>query len=59
MNKGKQKTGISNALMSHVNLYASLANLVGYKLDKTEAIDSENILASLIDADAPTKTERN
>ena len=47
----QQTPGISNALMSHIDLYASLAKLVGYELDKNEAIDSKNVLPALLHAD--------
>lgn len=47
----KQKTGISNALISHIDLYASLAKLVGYELAEDEAIDSKNVLPALLNAD--------
>ncbi|MCM2681132.1 sulfatase family protein [Echinimonas agarilytica] len=53
--KGKQQTGISNALISHIDLYASLADLVGYELNTTEAIDSANVLPALLDADADAR----
>ncbi|MCM5664055.1 sulfatase family protein [Galbibacter mesophilus] len=36
--------GTSNALLSQVDLYASLAALVGQKLKKADAPDSENLL---------------
>lgn len=38
----------SGALMSQVDLYASLASLVGEELQKDEAVDSENILDALL-----------
>ena len=42
------KPGISNALFSQVDLYASLASLVGHKLNSTEAPDSYNLLPVLL-----------
>ncbi len=40
----KIKPGTSNALLSQVDLYASLANLVGENINKGDAPDSENHL---------------
>ncbi len=34
--------GVSDALVSHIDLYGSIAALVGHELDDTEAPDSEN-----------------
>lgn len=45
--KGKVKAGVSDALVSQIDWYASFANLVGYKLKKDEAPDSKNNLKSL------------
>jgi len=42
------KSGISDALISQVDLYASIANLVGHKLDGNAAPDSKNVLDALL-----------
>lgn len=44
------KPGVSDALMSQIDIYASLAKLVKVDLAKNEAIDSENHLAAFFDA---------
>lgn len=41
--------GKSKAVISQVDLYASLASLTGYELAEDEAIDSKNILGALLD----------
>lgn len=41
---GKVIPGKNNALMSQIDLYASLAELVGYPISKNEAMDSRNYL---------------
>lgn len=38
------KPGTSNALLSQVDIYASLASLVGVKLSKVDAPDSQNLI---------------
>lgn len=48
---GKIKSGTSDALLSQVDLYASLANLVGEKLKKGDAPDSENHLDAWLGKD--------
>ncbi len=40
----KIKPGVSDALLSQTDLYASLANLVGQKLNERDAPDSQNLL---------------
>lgn len=45
----KVKPGVSSALMSQIDVYASLASLLGVELKENEAIDSENHLAALLD----------
>lgn len=45
---GKTTQGTSNALMSQVDLYSSLAHLTGYTMKNDEAIDSENVLPALL-----------
>ncbi|RDV27985.1 arylsulfatase [Alteromonas aestuariivivens] len=54
---GQKRTGESDALISHIDFYASLAKMVGYPLANTEAIDSENILPALMDATADGREE--
>jgi arylsulfatase A-like enzyme len=46
--KGKIKPQKSNALISQVDLYRSLATMVGVALPASEAIDSENHLSVLM-----------
>jgi Arylsulfatase A and related enzymes len=48
---GKTSTGTSRALISQVDLYASLAALTDQSLASDEAIDSKNILPTLLDPD--------
>jgi arylsulfatase A-like enzyme len=48
---GKVKAGTSGALLSQVDLLASLAALTGQKLGKTEATDSFNTLDALLGKD--------
>lgn len=47
------KPGVSDALMSQVDIYASVANLVGVDLNQDEAIDSQNRLSAWLDASEP------
>ncbi|MFT5297344.1 MAG: arylsulfatase A, partial [Colwellia sp.] len=54
---GMKTKGDSAALISHIDFYRSLAALTGTELADTEAIDSENILAALLDAKTPARTE--
>lgn len=44
------KPGESNALISQTDYYASIANLVGLKLDKKEAVDSQNVIGAILDS---------
>ncbi|GAA4455221.1 sulfatase-like hydrolase/transferase [Nibrella saemangeumensis] len=53
---GKIKAGTSSALISQVDLYASFAALVGQPLAEKEAIDSQNLLTSLLDHTQPGRT---
>ncbi len=46
---GKTSQGTSSSLISQVDLYASLASLAGQSLEDDEAIDSKNILPTLLD----------
>lgn len=45
------KPGVSNSLMSQIDVYASMAHLLGLKLSKDEAIDSQNHLQAFFNAD--------
>ena len=45
---GRIEPGESAALVSQVDIYASLANLLGAELTADEAIDSENLLPALL-----------
>ncbi len=49
---GLKNTGDSAALISHIDLYKSLAEFTGVELAQGEAIDSENMLPALLDAKA-------
>lgn len=53
---GKIKAGISNALVSQVDLYASIASLIGKPLADDEAIDSQNLLTAFMDHKQPGRT---
>ncbi|MBH0022465.1 MULTISPECIES: sulfatase family protein [unclassified Pseudoalteromonas] len=55
--KGIKNNGDSNALVSHIDIYKSLAELAGVKLDESEAIDSENMLPAFLDAKESGRTE--
>ncbi|WP_282073931.1 sulfatase family protein [Polaribacter atrinae] len=44
------KPGISDALISQTDYYASIANLLDIKLDKKEAVDSHNTLNALLNS---------
>ncbi len=59
---GKIKPGVSDALVSQIDLFASFADLVGYKLAPNEAIDSRDILPALLGNDPsglPTMLEES
>lgn len=45
------KTGVSDSLVSQVDLYASIAALIEQPLNKNEAIDSQNHLPAFLSAD--------
>ncbi len=45
---GKVKSSVSDALWSQVDLYASFADLVNYKLDDKEAPDSHDVLDAIL-----------
>lgn len=53
----KVKPGVSSALISHVDFYASLAELIGVNLVDEEARDSADVLPALLDASEPGRTE--
>lgn len=55
--KGMNKKGESDALISHIDFYKSLAELVDTSLLEGEAIDSENVLEALLDPDKDGRTE--
>ena len=46
--KGKVKSGVSNAALSHIDLFASFAKLTSQKLSQLTAPDSHNNLAVLL-----------
>jgi arylsulfatase A len=54
---GLQHAGESDALVSHIDFYKSLAALVGGKLSPGEAMDSQNVLAALLDSQAKGRDE--
>ncbi|WP_083690245.1 sulfatase-like hydrolase/transferase [Colwellia sp. UCD-KL20] len=49
--------GESDALISHIDFYKSLASLVGINLASGEAIDSQNVLPALLDSTKEARTE--
>jgi len=54
---GLKNTGDSSALISHIDLYKSLAQFTGVELAQGEAIDSENMLPALLDSKAQGREE--
>lgn len=54
---GLKSVGDSDALVSHIDFYKSLATLAGVKLAKGEAIDSVDILPALLDNKADGREE--
>ncbi|MBU2881231.1 arylsulfatase [Psychrosphaera sp. B3R10] len=52
----KVKQGLSHALFSQIDLYASIAALLNINLKNNEAIDSVNHLGPLFDAALPART---
>ena len=54
---GKVKAGESDALMSQIDIYASLAKLVGVELASDEAIDSQDTLAAFLNADESSRSQ--
>ncbi|MGZ9898026.1 sulfatase family protein [Shewanella gaetbuli] len=55
--KNRTKQGVSNAMMTHIDFYASLAALAGVELADAEAVDSDNVLDALLDPNAEGRTE--
>ncbi|WP_143873379.1 sulfatase-like hydrolase/transferase [Catenovulum sediminis] len=51
------KPAVSNALMSQVDIYASVANLLGIELAENEAIDSQNHIAAWLDGSVSGREE--
>ncbi len=54
---GLKNKGDSEALISHIDLYKSLAEFTGVELMQGEAIDSENMLSALLGASAKGREE--
>lgn len=54
---GLVQGGESSALVSHIDLYRSLAELVSVDLAEGEAIDSVNLLDALLDSRKPGRNE--
>ncbi|MEL6591010.1 MAG: arylsulfatase [Bacteroidota bacterium] len=48
---GHLKTGISAALVNQTDLYASIASLLNHQMADNEAIDSQNVLPALMNAE--------
>ncbi len=53
----KVQKGESSALVSQIDLYASLASLLDIKLEDDEAVDSHNIMGSLMNANVKGREE--
>ncbi|WP_068544292.1 sulfatase family protein [Thalassotalea crassostreae] len=54
---GMVAAGVSDALISHIDLYRTLATFTGVELAENEAVDSENVLAALLDSNADARDE--
>jgi len=54
---GLKNTGDSSALISHIDLYKSLAKFTGVELAQGEAVDSKNMLPALLDSKAEGRDE--
>ena len=52
---GIKNKGDSDALISHIDFYRSLASFIGAKLPANEAIDSKDVLPALLDANADAR----
>ncbi|MEM6344401.1 MAG: arylsulfatase [Bacteroidota bacterium] len=50
---GRIQAGVSSALINQTDLYASIAALLEKPLAKVEAIDSQNVLPALLNAENP------
>ncbi|WAJ71874.1 sulfatase-like hydrolase/transferase (plasmid) [Catenovulum adriaticum] len=53
----KVKPGVSDALMSQIDVYASVASMLNIELSNDEAIDSENQADAWLNADAKGREE--
>ncbi|MBU3017977.1 arylsulfatase [Paraglaciecola agarilytica] len=51
----KINTGVSDSLISQIDIYASIADLLDLTLDEKEAIDSENYLPALFNPNLPAR----
>jgi len=51
--KGKVKPGASDKLLSQIDIFASLASLVGGEIPEGAAPDSRNYMQSMLDTDTP------
>lgn len=54
---GMVEPGVSDALISHIDLYKTLATFVGIELAEGEAIDSMNVLPALLNSKAKARDE--
>lgn len=54
---GIVERGDSDALISHIDLYKSLAAITGVTLNDREAIDSENVMEALLSAKRAARSE--
>ena len=57
MYKRQVQKGESSALVSQIDLYASLASLLDVKLEDDEAVDSHDIMSSLMNANVKGREE--
>ncbi|MEP1448974.1 MAG: arylsulfatase [Paraglaciecola sp.] len=53
----KVQAGISDALVSQIDIYASLAAMLNIELDDKEAIDSQDYLATWLNSNADGRTD--
>ncbi|WP_258872775.1 sulfatase family protein [Thalassotalea euphylliae] len=54
---GIKESGDSDAMISHIDIYKSLASLTNTELDKGEAVDSEDLLGAFLNAKANGRSE--
>lgn len=54
--EGKIQPGVSNALWSQVDLYASIAKICGQPLKANEAMDSQDMSKAILSANEPGRT---